>query len=253
MDLGLAGTLAVVTGASRGIGRAVAEALAREGCPLLLVARDEAALEAARSQLAESWPVPVQAVAADLAKPAELDRVAGLGKQAGILVNNAGATVGGSLTATSERDWRDGLELKLFAYVALCRRFYPAMRAQGGGVIVNVIGSAADHPDPDHLIGSAACAAIAAFTRAVGRAGPADNIRVVGVSPGPTDTARMETLLRRTAGQRLGAADRWAELSRDRPFGRLAHPREIADAVAFLASPRSGYTSGTVLSIDGGS
>ena len=120
-------------------------------------------MEAARSQLAESWPVPVQAVAADLAKPAELDRVAGLGEQAGILVNNAGATVGGSLTATSERDWREGLELKLFAYVALCRRFYPAMRARGGGVIVNVIGSAADHPDPDHLIGSTACAAIAAF------------------------------------------------------------------------------------------
>ena len=91
-----------------------------------------------------------------------------------------------------------------------------------------------------------------AFTKALGRASPADGIRVVGINPGATATQRMEMLLRHRAEAELGSADRWLELCAPMPFGRAASPEEIAAAVAFLASPRSGYTTGTILTIDGG-
>ena len=252
MDLGLAGQRALVTGASRGIGLAIAGALAREGCSLLLVATQEARLRDEAARLGGQWQVDVQVIVADLTLARDLEAVGRIGRDADILVNNAGATTPGSLSVTTERDWRDGLDLKLFAYISLSRCLYEAMRDRGGGVIVNVIGSAADTPDPDHLIGSTACAALAAFTRAVGSVSHRDNIRMVGINPGPTRTGRMEALLRRQAGQALGDEARWPEMATLYPFGRLADPEEVADAVAFVASRRSGYVSGTILTLDGG-
>jgi NAD(P)-dependent dehydrogenase (short-subunit alcohol dehydrogenase family) len=122
----------------------------------------------------------------------------------------------------------------------------------GPSAIVNVIGAAGEKLDPNYICGSTGNAALMAFTRTLGKASTADGIRVVGINPGPIATARIEMLLRRRALNELGNEERWAELCAKMPFGRAGQPEEIGDAVAFLASPRSGYTSGTILTIDGG-
>jgi NAD(P)-dependent dehydrogenase (short-subunit alcohol dehydrogenase family) len=169
-----------------------------------------------------------------------------------VLVNNAGAIPPGSLTGVDDATWRRAWDLKVFGFISLCRAVYPAMAARRAGVIVNVIGAAGERFDPNYIVGSAGNASLMAFTRALGKAAPADGIRVVGINPGPIATARLEMLSRKRAEQQLGDAERWRELFAKMPFGRAGAPEEIGNAVAFLASPRSGYTSGTILTIDGG-
>jgi NAD(P)-dependent dehydrogenase (short-subunit alcohol dehydrogenase family) len=120
------------------------------------------------------------------------------------------------------------------------------------GVVVNVIGAAGEYFDPNYIVGSAGNAALMAFTRALGKAAPKDGMRAVAINPGPVGTDRIETLLRARARRDFGDESRWRDYHKTMAFGRPATPEEIADAVAFLASPRSGYTTGTVLTIDGG-
>jgi hypothetical protein len=119
-------------------------------------------------------------------------------------------------------------------------------------VIVNVIGAAGETFPANYIAGATGNAGLMAFTRALGTSSPKDGIRVVGINPGATATARMEMLLRDRAQGQFGDAGRWQELCAGMPFGRAGKPEEIADAVAFLASMRSGYTSGTIVTIDGG-
>jgi NAD(P)-dependent dehydrogenase (short-subunit alcohol dehydrogenase family) len=126
------------------------------------------------------------------------------------------------------------------------------MKARGAGVIVNVIGSAGEKFPPGYIAGAAGNASLMAFTRALGKGAPADGLRVVAINPGPVETERHVMLQRATAEKTLGDPDRWRELTKGMPFGRPATPAEIGWAVAFLASPKSGYTTGTVLTIDGG-
>jgi NAD(P)-dependent dehydrogenase (short-subunit alcohol dehydrogenase family) len=252
MDLHLAGRRALITGGSKGIGRATADSLADEGVDLILVARDPAALAAAAEALRARRQINVAIIAADLSSEAEVQRVAAEAGAIDILVNNAGAIPPGGLADIDNDTWRRAWDLKIFGFISLCRAIYPAMAARRTGVIVNVIGTAGEKLNPGYIAGSTGNAALIAFTRALGRASTADGIRVLGINPGATATARMETLLRHRAAESLGDAARWPELCAGMPFGRAGTPQEIADAVAFLASPRSAYTSGTVLTIDGG-
>jgi NAD(P)-dependent dehydrogenase (short-subunit alcohol dehydrogenase family) len=257
MDLHLAGKRSLITGGSKGIGLAAAESLAGEGVDVILVARDLAVLEAAQARLRSRHQVRVTIVAADLSDEAEVLRVAKHAADIDILVNNAGAIPPGTLRVVDEGTWRRAWDLKVFGFISLCRAAYPALAdraASTGGVsaIVNVIGSAGEKFDPGYICGSTGNAALMAFTRTLGKASTADGIRVVGINPGPIATARMEMLMRNRARNELGDAERWAELCAKMPFGRAGKPEEIGDAVAFLASARAGYTSGTVLTIDGG-
>jgi NAD(P)-dependent dehydrogenase (short-subunit alcohol dehydrogenase family) len=119
-------------------------------------------------------------------------------------------------------------------------------------VIINVIGSAGEKFPTNYIAGAAGNASLMAFTRALGKGAPADGLRVVGINPGPVETDRLVMLRRAEAQQKFGDAERWRELSASMPFGRAASPAEIGNAVAFLASPMSGYTTGTILTIDGG-
>jgi 3-oxoacyl-[acyl-carrier protein] reductase len=128
----------------------------------------------------------------------------------------------------------------------------PLMQARGTGVIVNIIGMAGAAPRAEYICGSTANAALIAFTQAVGAASPQQGVRVFGINPSPTRSDRIEGVLRAQAASRLGDADRWLELTRKLPFGRMTEPQEIADLAVFGCSPRCGYLSGSVLNIDGG-
>lgn len=251
MDLHLAGKRVLVTGASKGIGKATALLLAEEGCDLVLVSRDGAVLAAAAEAARGTGRVSVQVIAADLSRQAEVARVADEAGPLDVLVNNAGAVPPGDLLAVDDATWRAAWDLKVFGYIGLTRALYPRLRERRG-VVVNVIGAAGEYFDPNYIAGSAGNAALMAFTRSLGKAAPKDGMRVVGINPGPVGTDRIETLLRARAVREFGDETRWGEYQQTMAFGRPASPEEIASAVAFLASSRSGYTTGTILTIDGG-
>ena len=251
MDLHLVGKRALITGGSKGIGRAAATALAAERCDLVLAARDAAALDEAAAAIRGRHQVHVTTVAADLSQSTDVDRLAAAAGPLDILVNNAGAIPPGTLLQVDETTWRAAWDLKVFGFINLTRALYPALKTRRG-VVVNVIGSAGESFDPNYVTGSTGNAALMAFTRALGRAAPKDGMRVVGINPGPVSTVRLIMLLRARAARELGDAERWAELTGSMAFGRAATPEEIGDAVAFLASSRSGYTTGTILTINGG-
>jgi len=251
MDLHLAGKRALVTGGSKGIGRASAELLAEEGCDVVLVARDPAALEEAALAVRARRQVRVEVIAADLSRQAEVERVAAAAGPVDILVNNAGAIPPGGLLAVDDATLRAAWDLKVFGFISLCRALLPVLQSRQG-VVVNVIGAAGETFDPGYIAGVAGNAALMAFTRALGRSVHRDGMRAVAINPGPVATARLERLLRHRAAGELGDADRWLDLCKDMPYGRPAQPHEIAAAVAFLASVRSAYTNGTVLTINGG-
>jgi len=252
MDLQLAGKRALITGGSKGIGRASARMLAEEGCDVTLVSRDATTLAEASAAIRATRQVAVRTIAADLTQQSEVERVAAETGEIDILVNNAGAIPPGAITGVGNETWRHAWDLKVFGYISLCRAVYPAMAARRAGVIVNVIGAAGEHFDPNYIAGSTGNAGLMAFTRALGKGAKRDGVRVVGINPGPVATQRMEMLMRARAAKELGDADRWRELTAGMAYGRPATPEEIAAAVAFLASPRSAYTNATILTIDGG-
>jgi NAD(P)-dependent dehydrogenase (short-subunit alcohol dehydrogenase family) len=252
MDLGLRGRRALVTGASQGIGLAVAEALAREGCNLHLVARNAGALQAAASAIAERHRVDVTIHPADLAQRGASAAVAAAYADADILINNAGNTPRGDILAVDEDMWRSGWELKVFGYINLTRAFYRHMQARGSGVIVNVIGIGADKYEYAYAAGGTGNAALAALTRIVGSASLEYGVRVVGVHPGWVETDKAKRTLRKRATDELGNAERWPELVKDWPRGRLIQPDEVADVVAFVASARASAMSGVIVTVDAG-
>jgi 3-oxoacyl-[acyl-carrier protein] reductase len=252
MDLKLAGKTALITGGSKGIGRATAEILAGEGCRVVIVSRSAEGLAAAKSAIAQKSNGRVDTVAADLSDSANVARLARDYPDIDILVNNAGAIPGGSLAAMDEATWRKAWDLKVFGYVNMCRAFYALMKARGAGVIINIVGNAAATHDPDYICGVTGNAALNAFSQSLGSASVRDGIRVIAINPGPVSTDRMVNRLRMKAEQQLGNADNWKELLKPWPFGRAATAEEIGAAVAFLASEHSGYTSGSILNIDAG-
>lgn len=251
MDLGLAGRTALITGGSKGIGFGCARALAAEGCRVALAARDPETLAAAAATLqGEGADVSVHSVDLSVSGSAQnlLDR-AGLPD---ILVNNAGAIPGGDVVAVDEARWREAWDLKVFGYINMARAAYEGMKKRGGGVIVNVTGLAADKPDFNYIAGTAGNASLNAFTRALGSYALEDGIRVVAVSPGAVATDRLIGLMQTRARTETGDESRWQSYLSGLPLGRAATVGEVADVVAFMASDRAQYVSGTVITVDGG-
>ncbi|MFV0524447.1 MAG: short-chain dehydrogenase/reductase [Acidimicrobiales bacterium] len=250
MDLELRGKRALITGASQGIGLACARALAAEGCDVALAARDVHRLKEAVRLIRTDYRVGVTSHATDLSvshRQAALVDVVGT---IDILVNNAGAVPPGDLAAVDEARWRQSWELKVFGYINLTRLVLPQMIGRGDGAIVNVIGAAAVQPRPGYLAGAAGNSALVGFTRALGGDTARTGVRVVAVNPGLIMTQRLETMLRGQAERRFGNPERWDELiPRDPPPGT---PEQVADVVAFLASPRASHVSGTSITVDGG-
>ncbi|NUZ06140.1 short-chain dehydrogenase/reductase [Piscinibacter koreensis] len=253
MDLGLEGRSALITGASKGIGAAVAAALAAEGVATLhLAARDGAALERVAAELHARHGCRAVAHPTDLRDPSQLERLATDAGDVDLLINNAGDIPSGTLEQVDAAAWRHGWSLKVFGTIDLTRQVYARMKARRSGVIVNVIGAAGERLPAAYIAGSTGNAALMAFTRSLGGQSLNDGVRVLGINPGPVATDRIVALMRHRAQTQWGDAERYVELMQAFPLGRPAEPREIADVVAFMASARASYMSGCIVTVDGG-
>lgn len=252
MDMKLKGKSVLITGASQGIGAGLASSFAAEGCHLTLVARSADKLEAIAAEVRQKYSVQVKCIAADLTLEGTVEKVVSQAPDIDILVNNAGTIPGGNLFEVDGKRWREGWALKVFGYIDMTRAYYPLMKKRGGGVILNNIGAAAEIFDYDYIAGSSGNAALAAFTRAMGGRSLKDNIRVLGVHPGPVATERIEKIFKARAEAAFGDASKVSEISSKLPLGRAAHVSELTELFVFLASPHSGYTSGVVFMVDGG-
>jgi 3-oxoacyl-[acyl-carrier protein] reductase len=251
----LDGKVALITGASRGIGRAIALELASAGADVMLTARDRAALEGVAAEVsALSRKVAIHA--ADLsagAEPAAL--VAALTAAFGrldILVNNAGATKRGGFFEQAEREWRDAFDLKFFAHVALCRLAWPLLKA-GKGSVVFIAGTSPRAPVPDAMVGASVVAAMLAFMRALADLGKRDGVQVNAVNPGSIKTdrfrGRLAKVMKKTGLDEAAAAERHR---RDLDITRFGTPEDIAGMVRFIVSPRGSLLHGAAIDIDGG-
>ena len=252
MDLKLRGRTALVTGASKGIGLAIARALAAEGCHVWLVARTRADLDRAAEAIKGDFGVDALGLSADLSVSAEARRVAEACPGVDILVNSAGAIPRGGLGEIDEARWRAAWDLKLLGTINLTREVYGPMCARGKGVIVNIAGVAGIRPDAHYIAGSTANAALIMFSRSLGGDSVRHGVRVVAVNPGPVETEKTSNDWKRLAKERLGDEGRWRELNARFPMQRAATPAEVAGMVVFLASDLASYISGVAIDIDGG-
>lgn len=257
MNLGIAGRTAVVTGASKGIGRAIAEELAGAGVHLALVARGAPALRALAGELTGRYPVRVVPLAGDVGGPGLaqlLGEVSGAMGTVDIVINNAGSTGSGDLHADDEAIWKAAFDLKLMGYLRVIRHFAPGMIARRWGRIVNIIGRTGVQPEPTYLAGGAINAALINLTRALARELGPHQVLVNGINPGPIATTRWQNIIAERAVLQSGAADEThARAIRSIPLGRIGEAEEVAAAVAFMCSERASFVNGSIVGVDGGS
>lgn len=252
MDLGLKNKSALVTGASQGIGRAIATSLAQEGCVLHLAARNVDALQALALQLKTDFGTTTHVHAVDLSQADAAKQLARACAGVDILVNNAGNTPRGTIFEVDEATWRQGWELKIFGYINLTREIYRQMGQRKAGVIVNVIGIGAQKLEYAYAAGAMGNAALVALTKTLGSVSLDHGVRILGVNPGWVETDKAQRSLKLRALKELGDENRWRELTATFPRGRLIQPQEVADVVTFVCSDKASAMSGHVLNVDAG-
>lgn len=257
MDLGLRGRKALITGASKGIGKACARALAEEGVDLTLVARGREALEATAAEIAEATGRTVHVHAADVTEPGAPDAAVAFHMarhgRLDILVNNAGAQPTGDFFGISDEDWERGFAVKFHGYVRFCRAAFPHLEESGRGVIVQNVGAAAKAPQPGFLPGGAINAALNNFTKGLARIGTERGVRVVSMNSGPVRVEKLEASLAEAAAE-TGEDVESLVARRSKQIGvtRYAKPEDLGAFCAFLASDRAVHVHGANLFIDGG-
>jgi NAD(P)-dependent dehydrogenase (short-subunit alcohol dehydrogenase family) len=257
MDLGLQGKVALVTGGSKGIGKAVARGLAEERAKVAICARTRPELDATATELSKATGGEVFAVAGDLTREADVQRIVdatvGHFGRIDILVNNAGAAPGGLLLDLTEEDWHKALQLKFMGYVRCMKAVIPHMLRQGGGRIVNIIGNDGVKPIGIELTPSAANAADLAVTVALAEQYGRHNICINAINPGPVATERWDSLIGGIARiRKIGVDEAQKRAEQSIPLGRICTPEEVANVAVFVASPRASFMNGALITLDGG-
>ncbi|HEX8945437.1 MAG TPA: SDR family oxidoreductase [Gemmatimonadaceae bacterium] len=257
MDLGLRGKVALVAAASRGLGRATALELAKEGTKLVLCARGAADLEAARADIVNRTGVEVQAIVADVSDRTQLERVASEAMarfgQIDILMTNAGGPPAGLFEAHGWDAWERAVNLTLRSAVELTRAVLPGMRARKWGRIINVTSIAAKQPVDNLILSNSIRSAVTGFGRTLANEVATDGVTVNNILPGYTRTERVEQLAESTAKKEgLAPKDVVARFEKEIPMRRLGEPEEFAALAVFLASTRASYITGQSIAVDGG-
>ena len=255
MDLVLSGRGAVVTGASQGLGAAIAKALAKEGAVVCLIARNETALRDVAKDIQDAGGT-AHICPADLADPDEIARVSSeclsLLPTLDALVNCAGATKRGDFFELTDQDWADGYGLKFHATVRLSRALWSGLKTSGGS-IVNIAGLGGRMPEGDFTIGGSVNAALLNFTKALSQVGIRDGVRVNAINPGFIETGRLRRSLEATS-ERDGVTPSYAaaHLLAKLGVGRFGKAEEVAALALFMLSPAASYLNGTAIELDGG-
>jgi 3-oxoacyl-[acyl-carrier protein] reductase len=255
MELGLNGKVALVTGASRGIGAAICVALAREGMDICLVARDEAKMREVASGLSNAG-VQTHVHTTDLSQPdaaakAVAAAIATFGRL-DLLVNNAGATKRADFFDLTEEDWMAGFALKFHGYVRMTRAAWPHLRVSGGAV-VNIVGIGARAGAAEFTIGGSVNAALLNYTKAMADIGVEHGVRVNAINPGLIETDRFTRNVERTMQDRSMKREEAIKfLLTSHRTNRVGRPEEIGTLTAFLASDKADFIQGSIVDIDGG-
>ena len=255
MDLGLTGRVAIVTGGSEGIGRAIALRLAEEGVDVAICARRTDVLEAAAADIAKQTRRHVLAVPADVTNPADLERFVHTATnrfgRLDIVVNNAGHSNARAFDDVSDEVWQSDLDLKFFAAIRTARLALPHLRRSDAGRIINIVMVGGKQPGAHSVPTSVSRAAGIAFTKALSKDLASDGITVNAVCVGTIKSAQHERTWKREG--RPETLEGWyAERGKNIPLGRVGEAEEVGDLVAFLASNRAAYITGTAINIDGG-
>lgn len=258
MDLGLKDKVALVAASSQGLGKATALALAREGARVVISGRHEAALSAAKGEIAAAVPgADVRAIVADVTKPDDIERlvaetVAACGT-IHILIANAGGPPPGTFDAVSDEDWQRAFHLTVMSAVRLARAALPHMRRQKWGRIINITSSSVKQPIRDLVLSNSLRMSVVGMAKALAGECAADNITVNTVGPGWTRTDRVTQIFQnRAARTKISEDDIERAITSAIPAGRLGRPEELADVITFLASERASYVTGVFLPVDGG-
>jgi len=257
MDLGLKDRVAIVTGASQGIGKAIAEGLAQEGTSLVICARNTGVLEATASQIKEKYGVNVVALVADVTKAEDIKKLASQAiatfGRIDILVNNSGGPHATKFQSTPPEAWQPGIDLLLMSVVHACHAVIPHMQAQKWGRIINITSIAVKQPINDLILSNTLRAGVIGLAKSLANELGKDNILVNNICPGYTLTERLQELVNiRAQTAQLPQQQIVKQWENDIPIGRLAKPEEIANYAVFLASERASYISGTTVAVDGG-
>ena len=258
MDLILKNKVALVTGGSDGIGKAATTSLAAEGAKVVICARRSDVLEKSADEIRGATGGEVMAVPADVTDPDQLkslfDNIIATHGRLDILVNNAGTSAAGYFQYVTDETWQADLDLKLFAAIRCSRMAIPHMKAQGGGRIINITTPSGKTPGPSSVPTSVSRAAGIALTKALSKDYAPDNILVNTVCIGLIKSGQHERRWQRESAKDPDLIlDQWyAEMGKSVPMGRVGEAQEAGDLIAFLASDRASYITGTSINIDGG-
>ena len=256
MDLGIEGRVAVVSGASKGIGAAIAKELAANGCLLALCARGSDDLERLADELTSSTGAEVLTSSVDVTDPEQVIRfqgeVADRFSTVDILINNAGRSYPGNFDTLTDADFVDDYSVKGLSHIRMCRAFVPSLRASDAGRIVNINSIHGKHADARFFTSSVNRAASIAFARTLALSLAPEGICVNSVNIGYVLTPQWANVHKRIAPE-MAADDFFADIgSREVPMGRMGKPEEVAGIVAFLASGRASYITGASIDVGGG-
>ncbi|MGH7793565.1 MAG: SDR family oxidoreductase [Candidatus Binatia bacterium] len=257
MDLGLKDKVALVAGASQGMGRASALGFAREGAKVAICARGEAALNQAAAAIRKETGGEVLAMVADMAKPQDIKKFVNQSAEhfgrLDIIVNNAGGPPPGEFMKFTDEDWNNAYNLSFMSTMRMTREAVPHMRKVGGGRVINITSYSVKEPITGLILSNAVRSAVIGLAKTLSRELARDNILINNICPGRIDTERAQKLNKARA-DRLGrpVEEINKEMAAEVPLGRYGTAEETADVIVFLGSDRASYVTGTTIQIDGG-